>query len=70
MRIRFHSKTNAAIVGFAELRRIREAVPRPIVAIGGIQKKTAPEFIGTGINGLAVVSAIATRELRRLFMNR
>lgn len=58
-----------------ELRRIREAVDLPIVVIGGINRSTVEDFRGTGIDGLAVVSAVvaqpdpagAARELLRLF---
>jgi len=47
----------------------------PIVVIGGINKNTVPLFRGTGIDGIAVVSAIvaqkdttgAARELKTLF---
>ncbi len=52
------TKTDAKIVSMGELRKIREAVPIPIVAIGGINKENAPEFIDAGLNGVAVVSAI------------
>ena len=70
------TKTNAAITTMDELRRIRQAVTLPIVVIGGINKETAPHFYGTGIDGLAVVSAIvaqedvsaAAREMKSLFL--
>ena len=70
------TKTNADITSIDELRRIRQAVALPIVVIGGINKETAPHFAGTGIDGLAVVSAIvsqrdvtaAARELKALFL--
>jgi len=47
----------------------------PIVVIGSINKETIPLFEGTGIDGVAVVSAIlaeadmmgATRELKEMF---
>ncbi len=56
------TKPDAGIVSFIELRRIREAVSLPVVVIGGINKKTAPLFRGTGANGLAVVSAIVAQK--------
>ena len=70
------TKTDAAITTMDELRRIRQAVTLPIVVIGGINKETAPHFYGTGIDGLAVVSAIvaqedvsaAAREMKSLFL--
>ena len=70
------TKSDADITSFDELRRIRQAVALPIVVIGGINKETVPHFAGTGIDGLAVVSAIvsqrdvtaAARELKALFL--
>ncbi|MCL2600558.1 MAG: thiamine phosphate synthase [Treponema sp.] len=69
------TKTDANITGMDELRRIREKVKIPIVVIGGISKETVPLFAGTGIDGIAVVSAVvanrdadgAARELKALF---
>lgn len=56
------TKTEAELVTMEELRRIRSAVSIPIVVIGGINKKTVPSFAGTGIDGLAVVSALISQE--------
>ena len=69
------TKSDARLVTLEELRRIRRAVQIPVVVIGGINRDTAPLFHGTGINGLAVVSAVvgqrdipaAARELRAIF---
>ena len=69
------TKTDADIAGMDELRRIRAGIAIPIVAIGGINKNNVPLFAGTGIDGIAVVSAIvsqkdaraAARELKTLF---
>lgn len=69
------TKTDAHAVSMKELRLIRQAVSLPIVAIGGINKDNVASFRDTGINGLAVVSAIisqadikrAAEELRFLF---
>ena len=71
------TKTDAQLTSMDELRRIREKVNIPIVVIGGINKNTVPLFKGTGIDGIAVVSAIvsqkdpasAARELKSLFQN-
>lgn len=52
------TKTDAEIVSMDELRKIRKAVSVPIVAIGGINRENAPDFIDAGLNGVAVVSAI------------
>jgi thiamine-phosphate pyrophosphorylase len=70
------TKGDAHVTSMEELRRIRRVVTLPIVAIGGINKNTVPDFYGTGIDGLAVVSAIvaeadvctAARELKELFL--
>ena len=70
------TKTDAAITTMDELRKIRQTVTLPIVVIGGINKETAPHFYGTGIDGLAVVSAIvaqkdvtaAATEIKSLFL--
>jgi thiamine-phosphate pyrophosphorylase len=70
------TKAEANIVSMEELRRIREAVSLPIVVIGGVNRETIPLFRGTGIEGLAIVSAIiaqedvagAARELRQQFL--
>ncbi|MCH1982867.1 thiamine phosphate synthase [Ruminococcus sp. OA3] len=56
------TKTDARPVTMEELRSIRGAVDLPIVVIGGINQKTVHHFKGTGINGLAVVSAIIAAE--------
>ena len=56
------TKTDADISSMEELRSIRAQVNLPIVVIGGINKTTAPLFIGSGIDGIAVVSAIVSQE--------
>jgi len=69
------TKTDADITSMEELRRIRAEIKIPIVVIGGINKDTVPLFAGTGIDGIAVVSAVvaqkdasgAARELKALF---
>ena len=72
----FHtgSKSDAVDITHEALREICEAVKIPVVAIGGISFKNARELAGTGIAGLAVISAIfaspdiaaASRELRAI----
>ncbi len=52
------TKTDAAIVSMEELKQIHKNVKLPIVVIGGINEKTIPSFAGTGIDGIAVVSAL------------
>ena len=56
------TKTDTNIVTIDELREIRNAVNVPIVVIGGINKNTVNNFIGYGIDGLAVVSAIISQK--------
>lgn len=71
------TKTDAKLVSMGELKRIKKEVNLPIVAIGGINQNTVPEFKGIGIDGIAVVSAILTaqnikaaaQEMRTLFLN-
>ncbi|MDR0321037.1 MAG: thiamine phosphate synthase [Treponema sp.] len=71
------TKTEANLTSMEELQRIREKIDIPIVVIGGINKNTIPLFKGTGIDGIAVVSAVvsqkdpasAARELKLLFQD-
>ena len=53
-----NTKTDARPVTMEELKGIRAAVSIPIVVIGGINMNTLERIKGTGIDGLAVVSAI------------
>jgi len=52
------SKTDADNVSHKTLEAICEAVNIPVVAIGGISKNNAAQLKGTGICGIAVISAI------------
>lgn len=69
------TKADAEAVSMKTLMKIRRAVSIPIVAIGGINPQNAAKFRNTGIDGLAVISAIlakpdiaaAARELRAQF---
>lgn len=68
------TKTDVTTLDHAELARICRAVDLPVVAIGGVTEQNAPQLAGTGIAGLAVVSALfaapdktaAARRLRAL----
>ena len=72
----FHtgSKADAEDVSHETLKRICAAVNIPVVAIGGIGKHNVLELKGSGIDGIAVISAIfaaqdirsATAELKTL----
>ena len=52
------SKDDADDVSFETLKAICEAVSIPVVAIGGITLHNTPELAGSGICGIAVISAI------------
>lgn len=71
------SKDDADDVSFDTLKAICQAVSIPVVAIGGISRNNVMELKGSGIDGIAVISAIfaqkdiekATAELRDLTVN-
>lgn len=52
------SKADAVEVSRETLKEICEAVKIPVIAIGGITKENVEELKGTGICGVAVISAI------------
>ncbi len=52
------TKTDALPVSHETLKEICAAVRIPVVAIGGISQKNLPLLAGTGIAGIAVVSAV------------
>lgn len=66
------SKDDATEVNHDTLKKICDSVKIPVIAIGGITKDNVCELKGTGICGIAVISAIfaqediekATRELK------
>jgi len=68
------TKTDADAVSDATLKAICEAVTIPVVAIGGINAENILQLAGTGVDGVALVSAIfgskdikqACRQLRAL----
>lgn len=53
-----NSKTDAKPVDLVTLREICQAVSIPVIAIGGINKENLGQLSGTGICGVAVISAI------------
>ena len=65
------SKDDAIVIGLETLRLIVESVSIPVVAIGGINHSNVMEVMKTGVDGVAVISAImgakdireATREM-------
>lgn len=68
------TKQNTISVSYDTLQKISQAITIPIVAIGGISKENLPKLSGSGVDGVALVSAIfsatditeETRELRTL----
>ena len=52
------SKDDADEVSHDTLREICEAVSIPVVAIGGISQQNVKQLSGSGISGIAVISAI------------
>ena len=59
------SKDDAEDVSYETLRDICDAVSIPVVAIGGITPENTPELAGSGICGIAVISAIyAQKDIR------
>ncbi len=56
------SKDDAEDVSFETLKAICEAVSIPVVAIGGITQQNTLQLKGSGICGVAVISAIYARE--------
>jgi thiamine-phosphate pyrophosphorylase len=68
------SKDDADDVSFEELKAICEAVSIPVVAIGGISQSNVMQLKGSGICGIAVISAIfaqkdikaATKKLKEI----
>ena len=68
------TKKDAKVITKEELAKIRSSVPIPIVVIGGVNENNVSDFKGTGIDGVAVVSAIigkpdieeAARNLKQL----
>ena len=68
------TKLDANTVSFETVKNICNAVNIPVVAIGGISNENIIDLTGSGVNGVAVISAIfaqpdkieATRELLQL----
>ena len=56
------SKDDAVEVTHETLKAICEAVDIPVVAIGGITRDNVAELAGSGIDGIAVISAIFAKE--------
>ena len=64
----FHtgSKDDAVVVSHETLKAICEAVSIPVIAIGGISVNNVSELAGSGIVGIAVISAIfAAKDIKK-----
>lgn len=60
------TKLDAADVSYDTLKAICEAVDVPVVAIGGISKANIMELSGSGVDGVALVSAIfASKDIEK-----
>jgi thiamine-phosphate pyrophosphorylase len=56
------TKDDAKLVSHSEVKKIKETLKIPVVAIGGINESNASIIMQTGIDGIAVVSAILCKE--------
>jgi thiamine-phosphate pyrophosphorylase len=57
------SKADAdPVTGIKLLKQTVETIPLPIIAIGGISVENAPEVMGAGAQGIAVISAVCCQE--------
>lgn len=48
--------------GIALLEQVTEEIPLPVIAIGGITPKNAPDIMRAGAYGIAVISAVCCQE--------
>ena len=53
-----HTKADVDVLPEGMMKAICDAVDIPVVAIGGIHKENLLRLKGTGVNGVALVSAI------------
>ena len=53
-----HTKTDTNVISRQVLADVCASVPIPVVAIGGIHKDNILQLRGTGVDGVALVSAI------------
>ena len=56
------TKKNARNLSVEQLKEISDSVSIPVVAIGGINASNITELCGSGVDGVAVVSAIFAAE--------
>ena len=68
------TKAGVRVIRVEGLRKIVESVKIPVVAIGGINHKNARDVLKTGVDGIAIISAImgaedvkkATEEMKKI----
>jgi len=68
------TKAGVRVIGVEGLRKIVKSVKIPVVAIGGINHKNARDVLKTGVDGIAIISAImgakdvkkATEEMKKI----
>jgi len=68
------TKPDSKIISLSTLKRIKESVRIPVIAIGGINKENVKKVLKIGVDGIAVASAIlkaeniqkATEEMKRI----
>ena len=65
-----NSKEDAAVVRYETLKEICAATAVPVVAIGGINDENVMQLAGSGVAGVAVISAIFAKEDIRLATQR
>lgn len=56
------TKTDAEVVTFETITAICQAVTIPVVAIGGLNESNILSLTGTGVDGVALVSAIFSKQ--------
>lgn len=69
-----HTKLDVSVIGIDGLKKIRESIKIPVVAIGGINHENVKEVLKTGVDGVAIISAIigaknvrkATEDMRKI----
>lgn len=56
------SKPSAEVIGLEQLRKIRQSITLPMVAIGGINRENIAEVMSTGVQAVAVISAVIAQK--------
>ncbi|USG99002.1 thiamine phosphate synthase [Thermococcus argininiproducens] len=68
------TKLDVRVIGIDGLKKILESIKIPVVAIGGINHENVKEVLKTGVDGVAIISAIigaenvrkATEDMRKI----